>query len=113
MKLFELSAFLFPYRTHLERELEYAKTLLAQQTKRADDLQYELVSLKRPAVLMPRPVGKPVEVVPKGWDATRAAERMKRESREDKPQELPAGLDAGSADEVGVTGNEADRALVS
>lgn len=97
MKLSELSAFLFPYRTHLELELAYTKEQLAQSQRRADILQADLISMKRPQVVTRLPAAPKSTPVPKGWDATRAAERNKpHEPREAEPQDVSAGPDAGS-----------------
>jgi hypothetical protein len=95
MKLPELSAFLFPYRTHLEQEIVYLKEQLAQSQRRGDTLQYELTSMKKTTVLV-RSKTDVTPVVPKGWDATRAYERKHRDTREAEPEIIQAGSDAGS-----------------
>lgn len=76
LKLDELKAFLFPYRTHLEREIEYLKSQVAQHQRRIDVLTERpplkdvlAKDLMRPAV--PR-TNRPTPI---GWEATRAQER--------------------------------------
>lgn len=95
MKLADLTAFLFPARTILERELEWTKQQLAAANRRADVLQDELLSLKRPHFITRIPA-KSAESTPKGWDATRAAERKSRDTRETESEKFPPGSPAGS-----------------
>jgi len=107
MKLSELIAFLFPLRTHLETEIVEWKAQLAQANRRIDVLQTELIASKRPQLLVRanETTKKAAPVVPKGWDATRAAERA-------KPHEpIPGRPDAGSEDSVDGAGIETDQAV--
>jgi hypothetical protein len=74
LRLDDLKAFLFPYRTHLESEIAWLKAQLAQERRRVD------VLIEKPE---PKPVtarglleNKPARrAVPLGWDATRAEGR--------------------------------------
>jgi hypothetical protein len=87
-----ISEALFPMRHHLEHEIEYLRTQLAQERRRVDILieksgQPKVVE-RIPKTIVPRGT-------PKGWDATRFDERTK---------EVPARPDAGGqgeADEPG------------
>jgi hypothetical protein len=83
-----VSETIFPMRHHLEREVEYLRTQLAQERRRVDILieksgQPKIVD-RIPKTIVPRGT-------PKGWDATRFDERAK---------EVPARPDAGSESEV-------------
>jgi hypothetical protein len=66
---------LFPYRSHLESEVEYLKSQLAAQTRRADVLTEQLLTLKLDAVTapkLPRKDVKPLdlaEIQGHGWQA--------------------------------------------
>ncbi len=108
LKLSEISDFLFPMRMHLLLEIDYLKAQLAQERRRVDVLHTALVDVKRPIVarfpsLEP---AKRTVPIPKGWDATRAAERV-NDTREDKPQGIPQRPVAGSADSVEGNGSAA------
>lgn len=88
---------LFPYRTHLENEIEYLKAQLAQERRRADVAHEALIEIKRPvaAVRVPLPTaGQMIKRTPKGWDATRSVERNTEErpdaGREDAPESVGA-----------------------
>lgn len=75
MKLTDVRAFLFPYCTHLEAEVEYLKGQLAQKQRRIDEMQDAInkAALKPATVrLQPAP---PHAVPPKGWDAYRVSKR--------------------------------------
>ena len=78
MTLADVSAFLFPLRTHLESEIEYLRSQLAQKQRRIDELQDALVVVATPAPKVQferEPSGKLIPVQPRGWDAWRAARR--------------------------------------
>ncbi len=88
---------LFPYRAHLNREIEYLRTQLAQERRRLDIL---IEKSGQPKVVERIPPMKPLvgKSVPKGWDATRFDERAK---------EVPARSDAGSEGEIEDSGSAA------
>ena len=93
MRAKEFVDMMFPYRTHLEREIDYLKAQLAQERRRVDVLQEQLKPQPKPVTAgeMVRHVLRGT-IIPKGWDATRAEDR--RNAKE--PEEVPAGPDAGS-----------------
>lgn len=94
MKLSDISALLFPLRTHLEREIVYLQSQLAQERRRVDLLQEGLIQAKRPSVLV-SPSARAVTTRPKpvGWEATRA--EIRNEPRDEAVQ---GKLDAGRED---------------
>ncbi len=74
-----LEAF-FPYRSHLEREIEYLRAQLAQQQRRRDELEAVLAEIAKPRPTVkfkPELDGKwtKVERRPLGWDDYRANQR--------------------------------------
>jgi formiminotetrahydrofolate cyclodeaminase len=74
---------LFPYRAHLEHEIEYLQTQLAQSKRRVDELQEAIVNIAKPAqkVYFERKSdGKLVKVQPKGWEEVK---RYRRENPEE------------------------------
>lgn len=79
-------AALFPYRTHLEAEIEYLKTLLAQRTRRCDELQEALFKASERStakiIYKQDETGKMTRVQPKGWDEYRAYRRENPEAEE-------------------------------
>ncbi len=81
-----LRGLLFPYRTHLEQEVEWLKSQLAQAHRRLDEyLDIEKASLvpeKKPAP--PAKEKKTVRVQPIGWDAYR--EDLRRNPPEDEKE---------------------------
>ena len=75
---------LFPYRTHLEAEVEYLREQLAQEKRRVVELQNAILEMKQPSprVYLSNATDKqPVKVTvqPRGWDAYRAARRNQEE----------------------------------
>jgi len=77
MNLSVVKAWLFPYRTHLELEVEYLRAQVAQKQRRVDEFQEMFAKISLRAV-QPRERGAaPVapEVKPKGWDEYRARRR--------------------------------------
>jgi len=105
LTLSDFVSVLFPLRTHMEREIEFLKSQLAQERRRVDVLQEGLIAAKRPSVLVQssarvNPAGKPRPV---GWEATRA--EIRNESREEEPQGLSTGADTGSAHSPDGDGN--------
>lgn len=103
MKLSDLTAALFPYRTHLECEIEYLKAQLAQERRRVD----VLVEQKLIPQLGERPLRMPVDglkasrfPIPKGWDATRAEERRHAEA-EAGVSPVPSGVQGQSHMAIG------------
>src|SRR6202034_572674 len=82
---YQLRAFLFPYRTHLEEEIAdlkfrhvqevtYLRSQLAQRQRRVDELQEFLIESrnKNPPPRAPRPEPPPPHAAkPVGWDAFR------------------------------------------
>ena len=71
-------SWLFPYRTHLEEEIEYLKSQLAQRDRQIHALQDILANRLKPVVeaRVPKEAGGKIpSVTPKGWDAYRAARR--------------------------------------
>jgi hypothetical protein len=102
MRLSEIGAFLFPFRAHLEREIDFLKAQLAQERRRVDQLQAGLIDAKRPTVQMVRPIVSNVaKPVPKGWDATRM------ELRDERAKEISARPDAGREDPIEGDGSAA------
>lgn len=101
MKLSDVTTFLFPVRAILLAECEYLRSQLAQERRRVDVLQEGLIQAKRPTVLMQKPaqVHPTTKPKPVGWEATRA------ELRNERIEEVPARLDAGSE------GADADKRL--
>lgn len=98
MRFSEFVAAIFPYRTHLEREIDYLKAQLAQERRRVDVLTDKLKqpTIQRIAVPIERAPTKPF--VPKGWDATRAEERRHAEAAPEVPAEPDAGSESGAED---------------
>lgn len=79
---------LFPYRVHLEREVEYLRGQLAQKERRID----EMLEAMKPAPVAPRApreAAKPLAPAVLGWDAYRLnkrnqpAEQEKKEAKND------------------------------
>lgn len=71
-------AWLFPYRSHLEAEIEYLRAQCAQKDRRIHELQEALAEIAKPApkvYLQPETRTK-IRVQPKGWDAFRADRKM-------------------------------------
>ena len=97
LKLSDIAALLFPLRTHLEREIAYLQSQLAQERRRVDVLQEGLIQAKRPSVLIPAPrTTSATRPKPVGWEATRA--EIRNESREVESSGIPGSTDAGSQD---------------
>lgn len=85
---------LFPYRTHLEDEIEFLRAQLAQQARRYDELQAMLLQPK-PAATAPRAPAPIVMPKPMGWDAYRASRRAEYRAEEDLAAE-EAKIDGGN-----------------
>lgn len=103
MKLSEIVAVLFPYRTHLEDEVKYLREQLAQKQRRIDEMrdwQQRFVGAltkrteKKPPALVP--------VRPHGWEQARRAWHGSTES----------GTDAGRESEVDGSGTSDDEAIL-
>ena len=82
-----IRSLLFPYRTHLESEVEYLRDQLAQEKRRCVELQNAILDLKQPSpkVYLSSATDKPpvkVTIQPKGWDAYRAAKRQENQDAE-------------------------------
>ena len=70
--------FLFPYRSHLESEVEYLRTQLAQSQRERRELEALIADLAKPAPKVQyesKPDGKLIPVQPRGWDAYRDKRR--------------------------------------
>jgi DNA-directed RNA polymerase subunit F len=69
---------IFGYRKHLEEEVDYLRSQLAQKQRRIDELQEKLLEIAKP-VVKPIQERKPAEKVrpiqPRGWDEVRAHRR--------------------------------------
>jgi len=84
----DLLLVLFPYRSHLEQEIEYLRQQLSQKQRRVDELQEKLVELLKPPAKIQferKPDGKLVPIQPRGWDAVRAMRRLSPEPGPDEP----------------------------
>jgi len=73
--LSRLRTFLFPYRTHLEAEVEYLRSQLAQRQRRVDELQEAMVVVAVPPPKTPREPKPLPPVQPRGWEALRYQHR--------------------------------------
>ena len=75
-----VKSMLFPYRTHLEEEVVFLRSLVAQRDRRITEMQDAInaVALK-PREPFERSVPKFVETPPKGIEAVRAYNRRQRE----------------------------------
>jgi len=63
-----LRRFFFPYRSHLENEVEYLRLQLAQRQRQIDELQQSLIDIRTPKPSAPRnPPPPPSPVKPRGW----------------------------------------------
>jgi hypothetical protein len=81
--------FLFPYRAHLEAEIDWLKAQLAQKQRRMDELQDALIEIKKPSLKIQyerKPDGQMIPVQPRGWDAYRAFRRAHPEEPEEGEQ---------------------------
>ena len=87
----EFVEMLFPYRTHLEREIDYLKAQLAQERRRVDVLHEQWKPQPKP-ITAGEMIRTPKPIIPKGWDATRAEDRRNAKD----PEKVPARHDAGS-----------------
>ena len=68
--------FLFPYRSHLEAEIEYLRGQLQQRLRRQDELEGSMLELlQKLREKTPRETPKNLEVPVRGWDAYRARRR--------------------------------------
>lgn len=88
---------LFPYRTHLEAEIEYLHQQLAQHQRRRDELEAVLVDIAKPQPKVQferQKDGKLVKVQPRGWDAFRAYQRS--QTSQVQSEDLKEGQDARS-----------------
>lgn len=77
---------LFPYRAHLEAEIDYLRAQLAQKQRRIDALQESLIEISKPAPRVYLSKDDPkiqVRVQPKGWDAVRADRKANPEPKEE------------------------------
>lgn len=80
-----LRGFLFPYRTHLEEEVDYLRAQLAQRQRRIDELQESLIEAKTPRPPAPRPEPKPMPPVkPRGWEKMRTS-LYEAEAKKEQP----------------------------
>jgi hypothetical protein len=69
-------AALFPYRAHLEAEIEYLREQVAQKQRRIDILLDAVVKAAAPKAVIPREPPAPIKSVqPRGWDEVRAARK--------------------------------------
>lgn len=89
--------YLFPYRTHLEREVEYLRAQVAQQRRRLDEVENAMLEVirelgkKEPRKDVAKPV---VTIKARGWEAYRAqakkemeeSNEIQGERRDDAPQ---------------------------
>lgn len=79
-----LRQFLFPYRTHLEREVEHWRTLHTQERRRVDELTQQLAELHRPS---PPKEHRPLAPLkPNSWA------RVRQNNRQEEEAEQPTGL---------------------
>lgn len=92
----DLLGIVFPYRAHLEAEIAYLRAQVAQQQRRADQLQ-ELLQKNleiqaKPAKIQMRQEanGKVFPVQPKGWDAVRTMRRLNPEPEPAEPEKEQA-----------------------
>jgi hypothetical protein len=78
-RLREILAILFPARTHLYEEIDYLRAQVAQKQRRIDELQDEIIELKRPepkVVATQAPDGKvTIPAQPRGIEAFKANRR--------------------------------------
>lgn len=71
-----LRVFLFPYRAHLEEEVDYLRAQLAQRQRRVDELQEALIESKTPPAKTPRSEPRPLPPVkPRGWEEFRRSHK--------------------------------------
>jgi hypothetical protein len=75
-------AILFPYRTHLEEEVDYLRAQLSQKQRRIDEMQEALIAVAKPAPPKPRPEIPPVAPVKRGWEAYRKQIQIQDEDTE-------------------------------
>jgi hypothetical protein len=93
MKIADLTAALFPYRTHLEHEIDYLKAQLAQERRRVDVLLEKPKPVTAGGMIQAKkPISSPT---PLGWDATRAERR-----HAERTQAVQAGPDTRSEDQA-------------
>ena len=97
MKLSGLISALFPYRTHLEREIDYLKAQLAQERRRVDVLHEQQKPQPKP-ITAGEMMRTPKPIIPKGWDATRAEDRRNAKEPEKVPARSDTGSESGDAD---------------
>lgn len=76
--------YIFPYRTHLENEIEYLKAQLAQKQRRIDEMMDAInrVALKKAEPVERKQAKAVIPVQPKGWDAYRASRRLDGDTEE-------------------------------
>jgi hypothetical protein len=81
--------FLLPYRTHLEREVEYLRAQVAQQRRRLDEVENAMLEVirelgkKEPRKDVAKPV---VTIKARGWEAYRAQVKQQNLEEEDEIQ---------------------------
>jgi len=85
-------AALFPYRAHLEDEIDYLRGQLAQKQRRIDELQDRMVFAPPVRAKDPVPTAKASKIAPRGWDEYRRAVHGK--SVEDAGEEAPPAAQA-------------------
>lgn len=95
MKLSDIGLLLFPYRAHLESEIEYLRTQLAQRDRRLVELENRLIEAKPgiPVFREPKPV--PINK-PRGWEEYRRQRGQRsEEAGEEASQGVQAQVDKG------------------
>jgi len=90
-KLDKIRAILFPYRTHLEQEIEYMRDIIASLRRDRDVLENRLYESIHPKPKERREPVKMVPVKPKGWEAYKAM-------RKNEP--IEAEYESGSKDQA-------------
>lgn len=82
----QLLGALFPYRRHLEEEINYLRGQVAQKQRRIDELQEALIEHQKLAPKLLKERLTPIRTQPLGWDAYRENQRhIPPEPEEEKP----------------------------
>jgi hypothetical protein len=91
--------YLFPYRTHLEREVEYLRAQVAQQRRRLDEIEGGMLELMRGLGRKEprREPAKPIAIKARGWEAYKAQQRTNGNTED--------AVDAGSEDQTSGVGS--------
>jgi len=97
IKLEQIRALLFPYRTHLEQEIEYMRDVIASLRRERDRIEHLLIDSYNPKPKERKEAPKLIPVKPRGWDAYRAARKNEPETE----------LEPGSKDQADGFGAQA------